>query len=632
MPIQQLPSHLINQIAAGEVIERPSSIVKELVENSLDAGATSIEIDLEEGGIRLIRIRDNGSGMNRDDLVMALSRHATSKITSMQDLQSVKSMGFLGEALPSIASVSELTVRSATQGQDHAFELGYAQDGQHPVAPVAHAKGTTVEVRELFFNIPARRKFLRTPRTELTHCEGVIRKLALANFQCSFVLRHNNRLLCDWKVAVTQTEMEKRLARICGDEFVANARYIETDALGLNLSGWIGLPVFSRSQADMQYFYVNDRMVRDRVIAHAVKQSYADLIYHQRFPAFVLYMTIDPRDVDVNVHPGKQEVRFRESSKVHGFIRKTLKDVLAQFRPADDQVVDTVTGELTAVTNTHRPSGSASFGGSVAGASSPHPAHSHASPQLRTQTDMPLAVQEQLDAYAILGAGSEATRQRAPGAAPSHGPATVNTVGASSDTTEGAEYPLGVALAHLHDVYILSQDRAGLIVVDAHAAHERITYEKLKQSYAQGGVRSQPLLVPVTVSVSSAEADALEQWADILTPLGLVVERMGPESLRVREVPQLLIKADVAALVRDVLADFMEYGSSERIEQKMNDVLSSIACHGSVRANRHLSISEMNALLRQMESTPNSGQCNHGRPTWTRVTLKELDRLFLRGR
>ncbi len=629
MAIQQLPSHLINQIAAGEVIERPSSIVKELLENSLDAGATSIEIDLEEGGIRLIRIRDNGCGMNRDDLVMAMSRHATSKITSMHDLQSVKSMGFRGEALPSIASVSELAVRSATQGQSHAFELGYAQDGQHPVSPVAHGKGTTVEVRELFFNIPARRKFLRTPRTELTHCEGVIRKLALANFQCSFTLRHNNRLLSDWKVANQQEQQEARLAKICGDDFVNNARYIETDALGMTLSGWIGLPVFSRSQADMQYFYVNQRIVRDRVIAHAVKQSYADLIYHQRFPAFVLYMSIDPREVDVNVHPGKQEVRFRESSKVHGFIRKTLKDVLAQFRPADD--VDTETGEIPAP----------SMIGSRFGASELPDPRGHR--QLKTQTDMPLAVKEQLDAYAVLGAPERGVLPSR-GAMPAGLPGNVHdvmsgaeSVAAGTDLSggtqaEGAEYPLGVALAHLHDVYILSQDRAGLILVDAHAAHERITYEKLKAAYAEGGVKSQPLLVPVTLSVSTAEADALENWHTLLTPLGLVVERLGPESLRVREVPNLLIKSDVAALVRDVISDFMEYGSSERIQQKINDVLSSIACHGSVRANRHLSVTEMNALLRQMESTPNSGQCNHGRPTWTRMTLKELDRLFLRGR
>lgn len=620
MHIQQLPDHLINQIAAGEVIERPASIIKELLENSLDAGATDIEIELEEGGIQLIRIRDDGMGIAKDELPLALSRHATSKIRSMEDLQSVASMGFRGEALPSIASVSELTLKSRQSASEHGHQLTYQSSGQHKLQPVPHPVGTTVEVARLFHNVPARRKFLRTAKTEYKQCEQVIQKLAMANFHCAFRLRHNQRAQFYWPVATSAEEKDRRIGQICGGEFLQHARYIESDALSLRLSGWIAEPVFSRSQADMQHFYVNQRVVKDRVIAHAVKQAYSDLIYHQRFPAYVLFMDIDPTEVDVNVHPGKHEVRFRESQKIHGFIRKTLNDALSRFRPEPGEPIEHHAGANSGGSGAgdtavlERPDArqqqisAAPSGGSTGGAGR------HTPP---LQQRMPLAVREQIAAFEKLGA-----------------PASVRS-SQTIDAVDGetlAELPLGQALAHLHGVYILAQNTEGLVLVDAHAAHERITYERLKTALDEGSIVGQPLLVPVTVQVSSAEADSLEEHQSILTPLGLVVDRLGPTQLSVREVPMLLIKSDAEALIRDVLADFMEYGSSERIRARINDVLSSMACHGSVRANRQLSVMEMNALLRSIETTPNSGQCNHGRPTWTQMSLKELDKLFLRGR
>ncbi|MBX2824364.1 MAG: DNA mismatch repair endonuclease MutL, partial [Gammaproteobacteria bacterium] len=471
MHIQQLPDHLINQIAAGEVIERPASIVKELLENSLDAGATDIEIELEEGGIQLIRIRDDGVGIAAAELPLALSRHATSKIRSMDDLQSVASMGFRGEALPSIASVSELTLRSRQAASEHGQQLSYQSSGDHKTQPVPHPAGTTVEVARLFHNVPARRKFLRTPKTEYRQCEQVIQKLAMANFHCAFRLRHDQRAMFYWPVATTAEEKDRRIGQICGNEFLQHARYIQSEALSLRLSGWIAEPVFSRSQGDMQHFYVNQRVVKDRVIAHAVKQAYSDLIYHQRFPAYILFMEIDPTEVDVNVHPGKHEVRFRESQKVHGFIRKTLNDALSSFRPevaAAGEPADTA-----AMTY----SGS---GGDSASAVLERPQTSIRPP---VQERMPLAVREQIAAFEKLGAPARAGLPEQAGG------------------EFASELPLGQALAHLHGVYILAQNTEGLVLVDAHAAHERITYERLKTALDEGSISGQPLLVPVTMQV-----------------------------------------------------------------------------------------------------------------------------------
>jgi len=617
MKIQQLPDHLINQIAAGEVIERPASIIKELVENSLDAGATRIEVELENGGIDLIRVRDNGTGIDAEELPLALSRHATSKIASIEDLQSVTSMGFRGEALPSIASVSELSIRSRTHVAKQAMQLVYQSNAQHETKPTSHPPGTTVEVRNLFYNIPARRKFLRTMRTEFSQGQSVLQKLGLASFHCMFKLSHNNRLISHWPVAAEREQQEHRIGAICGDEFVRHVRYIEAGALGLSLRGWIAEPVYTRSQADMQFFYVNGRSVRDRVIAHAVKQAYSDLVYHQRHPAYVLFLDMPANEVDTNVHPGKHEVRFRESQKVHGYIRKTLSDALSALRPEQPDEAEPMAADA---------------GESLALASNVMPGVTQSAAQVSSyrpprQTPMPLAIKEQFDAMSTLAA---------------------NPLDSSTNTEVGSNLisddvsaipsdqvypPLGFALAHLHGVYILAQNQSGLILVDAHAAHERITYEKLKARYQQRGrIQSQPLLVPLELSVSQQEADVWETHQELLTSIGLNLQRRAPEKLSVREVPVMLIKADVASLVRDVLSDFLAYGTSERIQEQINAVLSSMACHGSVRANRHLSVVEMNALLRDIEATDNSGQCNHGRPTWTELSLTHLDKLFMRGR
>lgn len=639
MSIRQLPEHLINQIAAGEVIERPASIVKELLENSLDAGASRCQIDLEQGGLERIRVRDNGRGIQADELELALSRHATSKISSMSDLESVGTMGFRGEALPSIASVSRLTLSSKTSDADNAWLLRYRHDGALEKEPASHPAGTTVDVRSLFYNVPARRKFMRTPRTEYTRCEAVVKTLAMANSECAFTLTHNGKTTFECRAADSQELRNARITRILGKPFGAAARVVEidgpvVDGAGLRLHGWVADPSFSRSQSDMQYFYVNNRVVRDKVIANAVKQAYSDLIYHQRFPAFVLFLEMDARAVDVNVHPGKQEVRFRDSQVVHGFIRRSLKAFLATVTPADtvgaDVVTDGVTENSRALAFEGASPASNLSGNQSAGTSS------NVSSGIPYQSSIPLGVREQFDGMSRLGATNPyAPKPIDPYArhsATGHGDAS-HIVDAHDDSYDATQVPpLGFALAHLHGVYVLAQNTQGLIVVDAHAAHERITYERLKQEYNEGRIKTQALLVPVSVSVSEAEADCCEAQIACLSEIGLNVDRLGLEEVRVRAVPVILGHADCSALLKDVLSDMTEYGSSERIKQAIDAVLSSMACHGSVRANRKLSIVEMNALLRQIESTPNSGQCNHGRPTWTQLDMKSLDALFMRGR
>ncbi len=631
--IQQLPDHLINQIAAGEVVERPASIVKELVENSLDAGATRIVIDLDQGGLDRIRIRDNGCGIDAEDLPKALSRHATSKILSMEDLQKVATLGFRGEALPSIASVSRLTLTSRIADSEHGARIDYQPDVAMQQEPAAHPVGTTVDVNSLFYNVPARRKFMRTARTEFSRCETVVKTLAMAKPECAFTLNHNGKTSFECKAALDAEAQNARITRILGKGFGEAARAVSLEGAGLHLSGWVADPSFSRSQADMQYFYVNQRMVRDKVISHAVKQAYSDLIYHQRHPAFVLFLQMDPTTVDVNVHPGKQEVRFRESQLVHGFVRRSIKEFLAAVTPADSLAdgetpagIDHGQGFMgnAGMSSDQVVTGSGSGSGAGGGYS-----------RVPFQRPMPLQVQEQLDAMNRLGA---------PGTSPGPGaraPEPISPYARSGDglrermnePDESAVIPpLGFARAHLHGVYILAENRDGLIIVDAHAAHERITYERLKALYHDGALNRQALLVPVTLDVSEAEADRCEAERDWLQGIGLVVDRMAPEQLCIREVPAILGQADVSALLRDVLSDLMNHDSSERLRAAVDEVLSSMACHGSVRANRGLSLSEMNALLRQIESTPNSGQCNHGRPTWTALDMAALDKLFLRGR
>ena len=629
--IQQLPDHLINQIAAGEVVERPASIVKELVENSLDASATQIHIELEQGGLDRIKVRDNGCGIEADDLPLALSRHATSKIASMEDLWEVETLGFRGEALPSIASVSRLTVTSKTATAEHGAKIAYQADGTMRHEPAPHPVGSTVDVASLFYNVPARRKFMRTPRTEFSRCEAVIKTLAMAQPHCAISLTHNGKVTFECKAASDTAAQSQRISRILGKGFGEAAHAVLLEGAGLVLSGWIADPAFSRSQADMQYFYVNRRVVRDKVISHAVKLAYSDLIYHQRFPAFVLFLQMDPTAVDVNVHPGKQEVRFRDSQLVHSFIRRSIKDFLGAITP--EHALQTADGA------------SSDFPASAGNEAALHAPSNAGYSQAPMQRPMPLQVQEQFNAMTRLGAPSQghggASSGGVGGGGSNRAPEPISPYAARADSPSAMQPmdsadsvipPLGFARAHLHGVYILAENRTGLIIVDAHAAHERITYERLKESYGESSVKTQALLVPVTVDVSEAEADRCEAETEWLNSLGLSVDRMAPEQLCIREVPAILGRCDVSALLRDVLSDLMSHDTSERLRGAVDEVLSSMACHGSVRANRALSLSEMNALLRQVESTPNSGQCNHGRPTWTALNMQELDKLFMRGR
>lgn len=614
--IRLLSSRLANQIAAGEVVERPASVAKEILENALDAKASRVDIDVESGGTKLIRIRDDGSGMAAEDLPMALARHATSKIASLEDLERVGSLGFRGEALASIGSVSRLTLTSndSETGSAGNCAICEGREMEVQVKPAAHPQGTTVEVRDLFFNTPARRKFLRTEKTEFNHLEEVVKRLALSRFDVAFSLRHNGKLIHNLPPASATAEQQRRVATVCGPAFMEQALFIESDVAPYRLWGWVGLPTFSRSQADLQYFFVNGRVIRDRLIAHAVKQAYRDVLYHGRHPAFVLYLELDPAQVDVNVHPTKHEVRFRDGRAVHNFIFSSLHRALADVRPGgetgidssaaefqpleDGARVDTATGEVIT-------QGALAWGapqaGSAAGASTFSPAHPSQAPLGQGQ------VTEQMRGYAQL--------HPMPGAA-----------------SEEDIPPLGYALAQLKGVYILAENAQGLVLVDMHAAHERITYERLKRARDEQGIASQPLLVPQSVAVSAREVQVAADHRALFEQLGLIVEPGGEEALMIREIPVALRDSDVELLLRDVLADLIEYGSSERIEAHMDEILSTMACHGSVRANRRLTIPEMNALLRDMEETERSGQCNHGRPTWTAMTLDQLDKLFLRGR
>ncbi len=601
MPIRRLPSQLVNQIAAGEVVERPASVVKELVENSLDAGAQRIEIEIEQGGRKLIRVRDDGAGIPRDELALALSRHATSKVASFEDLEAISSMGFRGEALPSIGSVSRLRLVSHSQESDQAWEV--EGDGSERIAeakPAAHPQGTSVEVRDLFYNTPARRKFLRTEKTEFGHIQALVQRLALVRFDVGFMLQHNRKPVFSLPPCSDRQAREARIAELLGRAFLENALYHEEQAGDLVLGGWIAKPTFSRSQADMQYFYVNQRMVRDKLVTHAIRQAYRDVLYHGRHPAYLLFLALDPRKVDVNVHPSKHEVRFRDSRSIHDFLFRGVHRALAGTRPQSEPLP-----EINRVHSTP----------------TQEPVNASRRGFPRQQREIPWRTAENPARYQ---AGMEMQR---PGPAVSIEPLCVQTENQAESTP-----PLGYALAQLHGVYILAQNLEGLVLVDMHAAHERITYERFKQTYRQGGVVRQPLLVPVTVPVSLREADLAESLSDPLAQLGIEISRMSRESLAVRGIPALLQGADVEKLLRDLLADLAEHGESSRLEQEIDTVLATMACHGSVRANRKLTLDEMNGLLREMERTERADQCNHGRPTWVRLSMVELDRLFLRGR
>ncbi|UNK50237.1 DNA mismatch repair endonuclease MutL [Lysobacter sp. S4-A87] len=624
MTIRQLPDTLINQIAAGEVIERPASVVKELVENALDAGAHRIDIDLEEGGVRLIRIRDDGGGIAADELPLAIQRHATSKIASLDDLEGVATLGFRGEALPSIASVSRFALTSRRAGNDHAATLDVEGGRIGAVVPKPHPQGTTVEVRDLFFNVPARRKFLKAERTELGHIEEWLRQLALARPDVELRVSHNGKPSRRWK-GEGDLLSEVRLHEALGEEFARNVlrvdhaggAHTEGSGQGLRLHGWIAQPAYNRASADQQYLYVNGRAVRDRSIAHAIKQAYADVLFHGRQPAYVLFLELDPRRVDVNVHPAKHEVRFRDARLIHDFVYRTLQGALAETRAG------MVPGAITA---------NGAMGGAMGmGASTPNwaatpsyegqPDHASAAHPFwrQEQSPLPMQVAEARSGYAALyGAAQPAMTSPAPMAMPQSGDSTLP--------------PLGYAIAQLHGIYVLAETSEGLIVVDMHAAHERIGYEKLKSAHDGEGLRTQPLLVPATLAVSEREAEVAEREGETLAALGFEVTRSGPQSLTLRSVPALLAHGDVEALLRDVLADLREHGESRRVAAARDELLSTMACHGAVRANRRLTLPEMNALLREMEATERSGQCNHGRPTWARFTLPEIDRWFLRGR
>jgi len=619
--IHQLSPRLANQIAAGEVVERPASVIKELLENCLDAKATRIDVEAEQGGVKLMRVRDNGTGIGEQDLELALSRHATSKISSLDDLESVKSLGFRGEALASVSSVSRLTLTSNVEDQDNAWQvITEGRDMKAQLQPASHPTGTSVEVRDLFFNTPARRKFLRTEKTEFGHLEEVIKRLALSRFDVAFSLKHNQKVIHNLRPADTQAAQEKRVASVCGPAFIEQALHIDMEAPGLRLWGWVGLPTFSRSQMDLQYFFVNGRVVRDKLVGHAVRQAYRDVLYHGRHPAFVLYLELESANVDVNVHPTKNEVRFRDGRLVHDFIFRSLHKALAQVRPEtptgggieqlgvmQEQAAMPVQGLEAGVFagQTQVDLGQAA-GNPAAPAMQPMPWQGASFNQYS-----PRQMQEQAQVYASL-----------------HGDLNASE---AAVTEAGQVPPLGYAVAQLHGIYIVSENAKGLILVDMHAAHERIVYEKMKISWAQQGIKAQPLLVPISIAVSSREADQVETQQELFAELGFVIDRAGSENILVRQVPSLLQHANVEQLVRDVLADVVTYGSSDRIRAAHNELLGTMACHGAVRANRRLNHVEMNALLRDMEITERSGQCNHGRPTWTQLSLSELDKLFMRG-
>ncbi len=654
MSIKQLPLHLVNQIAAGEVVERPASVVKELLENAIDAGSTQIEIEIEQGGVKRIRIRDNGKGIPKDELALALSRHATSKIASLDDLEQVMSLGFRGEALPSIASVSRMTVSSKTEDSEQGWMLSqqHSDTGNRSQSseelfsepePVAHAKGTTIDVRDLFYNVPARRKFLKTENTEFKHLSEVVKKISLSNFQIGITLRHGSRSVLTLQPAKDKMGADRRVAEVCGPAFMQESLYLDYEAAGLKLWGWVGLPTFSRSQADLQYFYVNGRIIRDRIVTHAVRQAYKDVLYHGRHPAYVLFLEMAPEKVDVNAHPTKHEVRFREARLVHDFLYRTLHQALADVRPNTD-------GSQAQIPSQESSTQSFQYTPTQQNLSIPV-SNSLNKGQQAGQVAEQMAVYQKMHEPFLAGAPLSSSASLTGATAPQLGQSKLPplsekfseklSVGVSASmpvTSDENTYqetgqvpPLGFAVAQLHGIYILAENSAGLIVVDMHAAHERITYEHLKKSMAEDNVRSQPLLVPSSLAVSQKEGDCAEEFSKTFEQLGFELNRLAPEKLAIRAVPSLLKDSNVEQLVRDVLSDLLEHGSSDRIQTEMNEILSTMACHGSVRANHRLTLPEMNALLRDMERTERSGQCNHGRPTWTQMSIDQLDKLFMRG-
>jgi DNA mismatch repair protein MutL len=609
LPIQLLSDALISQIAAGEVIERPASVAKELVENALDAGARRIEVELERGGCGLIRVRDDGIGIPPAELALALARHATSKITSLDDLENVATLGFRGEALPSMASVSRLSLVSRSGAAEHAWALEARDGATAAPSPASHPPGTSVEVRDLFFNVPARRKFLRSEATEYQHIVRMLERLALSRFEVAFTLVHNGRTVWSLPAAHTRPERLARVAKVCGEDFAGHVIELEHDLESLRLSGWLALPTFSRSQSDLQFAFVNGRFVRDKLLAGAARLGYQDVLFHGRFPAYLLYLELDPSMVDVNAHPQKLEVRFRDSRRVHDFVFRTLERVLADTRPSAESSGSAPLDWLT---------GSARFGQGSAPA------------QARFLLPEGRAAHSSQDVYRSLLERADLAVQEGPGGEHSGG------VHSGGERMEGVQpinggAPLGYAIAQLHGVYILAQTTDGMVLVDMHAAHERVMYERMKKLLA-GEVAGQQLLVPEIVHVTPSQAEAAETHSQEFAALGFGVSRLAPDQLALRTIPSLLAGRDATGLVRDVLSDLLEQGASRRVEESINHLLATMACHAAVRARRNLTLPEMNALLRDMEGTERADQCNHGRPTWVRLSLGDLDRLFLRGR
>ncbi len=660
--IHILTPRLANQIAAGEVVERPSSVIKELVENAIDAGSTRIDIEVEKGGTKLIRIRDNGSGIGPDDLPLALSRHATSKIITLDDLEGVESLGFRGEALASISSVARLDLVSSTLDTGEGWRvIAEGRDMQTQVTPAPHPKGTSVQVKDLFFNTPARRKFLRTEKTEFGHIDETVRRLALSRPDVALCLRHNQKPIYNLPVGKSQLEQEKRLASLLGKKLLDESLFIDVEATGLRLWGWVGLPTYSRSQSDQQYFFVNQRVVRDKLVGHAVRQAYRDVLFHGRHPVFVLYLELDPAVVDVNVHPTKHEVRFRDGRLVHDFLFRTLHKVLAEVRPdaSEQHLAPTqLNTPSMAEANQSEMSQSRIPFDMTESSSSSSTGFSGGYQATSSVADSPSFSNESRWQQ---GSGSESNigvrnGSYSDGRHSSQGNGAQGQVGDQSYPVKDymASYqqlnqqaksladlpqseheqdlpPLGFAIAQLHGIYILSEAKEGLVLVDMHAAHERITYERLKQTFQETGLKAQPMLVPLSIAVSRKESDCAEEHQALFQQLGIELNVMGPETLVLRQLPVMLMESDVEPLVRDMLSDLLQYGTSDRIQAHINEILATMACHGSVRANRKLTIPEMNGLLRDMERTERSGQCNHGRPTWTYLGMAELDKLFLRG-
>jgi DNA mismatch repair protein MutL len=607
--IRLLPDLLINQIAAGEVIERPAAALKELLENSLDAGATDIAVQLESGGIKLLRVRDNGNGIAKDELPLAMMRHATSKIATLDDLQQVASMGFRGEALASMAAVAQLTLTSRTAQDTHGWKVEAVDGRLGEPSPASHAQGTTVEIRELYFNTPARRKFLKSESTEFAWCEEAFKRIALSRPDVAFSLQHNGRTI--WQLPALQGEQAalKRVAALLGDEFGQAAVPVSRSAANLSLQGLAALPAYSRASRDAQYFFVNGRFVRDKVASHALRQAYQDILHHQRHPAFVLFLELPPEQVDVNVHPAKSEVRFRESQGIHQFIFHTLQEALAI--PASGQDA-----------RTHASQQPASF--------------------IPTQQNMRLGVAEREAAYRLWEAQTVKANPSQPHQPLPASPYQGRREGAIFPPDKGGlrgvgfsdsqdEHPLGFALAQLSGVYILAQNTQGLIVVDMHAAHERIVYEKLKTSLDTEQIATQPLLIPVSFYADALEVATVEAEQESLRKLGFDIAQLSPNTLAVRAMPVMLKQSEAEAAAHDVIDELREFGASRTMTERRDELLATLACHGAVRANRILSITEMNALLREMEQTERSGQCNHGRPTWFQLSMSDLDKMFMRG-